>query len=95
MFSTGTYHDASLTLAATGVPQLLLGANAANQAIEIFNVGSSAVGISFTSATPAIGQPGTITLVPGFGYCTPPTFVPSNPIFIVGAAGTPVSCLYR
>lgn len=82
--------------AATGTVSLLLGGNAAHNAIQIQNVGAVNIGFSFQTSTPKVGVMQTYTLTPGSFWQSVASFVPLNPIYLVSTgASTPVSCSYH
>ena len=92
LVAKGVPIDASLTL--TGSAQKLVSKNTIQRYIEIFNVGSASVGLSFTTTTPVIGQANTITIPAGGEWVSPIGFIPQADFYVIGTNGQPVTCWY-
>jgi hypothetical protein len=85
--------DCSATLATSGTAYQIVAAGTAKKAVLMQNLGSSNLGFSLTSASPAIGTAGTFTLVPNASVQLAPGMITSNAIYAVGsAASQPLAC---
>jgi hypothetical protein len=78
--------DCSVTLTSAGTPYQVLPLGTTRAALILQNVSAANIGVSFTTAAPAIGAAGTFTLAAGAFLPVPPGVTHASAVWAVGSA---------